>query len=246
MRPLYVAGLGGPATTGAPPAAGRHAVLLVSHGFGSSGALLTADAIDLASHGYVVVAIDHPGDALPVDVGGGHVVAPDPRGLRIVNAVFRTRVADLRFVLGRLSTLRGAGRLDLSRVGGFGHSLGGAAVAGAMLADRRLDAGVDLDGRFFGPVVRRGLDRPFGVVLGDPPAIPTVAALRRHLRGPRPLVRYAGTGHQAFTDLAWLAPQFGLDAATRSRLGLGTVDAGVAVTQQRSWLLRFFDRYVRR
>ena len=238
-------GLGGPATTGAPPAAGRHPVLLLSHGLGSTTALLTAHATDLASHGYVVVGIDHPGDALPVDIGGGRIVNPDPRGIRIVDLIYRTRVADVRFVLGRLATLRGAGRLDLTRVGGFGHSLGGAAMAGAMLADPRLRAGVDLDGRLFGPVIRRGLTRPFGIMVGDPPTMPTITAFRRHTRGPHPLKTAAGTGHGAFTDVVWLAPQLGIDAPTRAGLGLGTVDATVAVAQQRTWLLRFFDRYVR-
>src|SRR3954468_11723923 len=64
VPPDALAGLGGPATTGARPAHGRHPVLLLSHGLGTSTALLTADATDLASHGYVVVGIEHPGDAL--------------------------------------------------------------------------------------------------------------------------------------------------------------------------------------
>lgn len=246
VPPDALIALGGPATIGARPAAGRHAVLLLSHGLGSSTALLTADATDLASHGYVVVGIEHPGDALAVDVGAGRIVSSDPRGLKIVELAYRTRVADVRFVLGRLATLRGAGRLDLQRVGGFGHSLGGAAMAGAMLADRRMRAGVDLDGRLFGPVIRRGLSRPFGIVVGDGPAMRTITAFRRHTKGPHPLNTAAGTGHQAFTDLVWLAPQFGLDAPTRANVGLGTVDAAVAVAQQRTWLLRFFDRYVHR
>src|SRR3954452_5399381 len=237
--------LGGPATIGARPAAGRHAVLLVSHGLGSSTAVLTADATELASHGYVVVGIEHPGDALAVDVGAGRVVGADPRGLEIVDLLYCTRVADVRFVLDRLATLRGAGRLDLGRVGGFGHSLGGAAMAGAMLADRRMRAGVDLDGRLFGPVIGRGLSRPFGIMVGDGPAMPSVTAFRRHAGGPHPLTRAAGTAHQAFTDLVWLAPQFGLDTATRVSVGLGTVDAAVAVARQRTWLLRFFDRHLR-
>jgi hypothetical protein len=245
VPPDALVGLGGPATTGARPASGRHPLLLLSHGLGSSTALLTADATDLASHGYVVVGIEHPGDSLPVDVGAGRIVAPDPRGLEIVNLVFRTRVADVRFVLGRLPTLRGVGRLDLSRVGGFGHSLGGAAMAGAMLADRRLRAGADLDGRLFGPVIRRGLNRPFGIAVGDGPPMRTVTAFRRRTRGPHPLRHEPGTGHQAFTDVVWLAPQLGLDAPTRAGLGLGTVDAATAVARQRSWLLRFFDRYLR-
>jgi len=115
-----------------------------------------------------------------------------------------------------------------------------------MLADPRLRAGVDLDGRLFGPVIRRGLNRPFGIMVGDPPAMPTITAFRRHTRGPHPLSTAARTGHGAFTDVVWLAPQLGLDAPTRAGLGLGTVDATVAVAQQRTWLLRFFDRYVRR
>src|SRR4051794_36339741 len=184
VPPDALAGLGGPATSGARPATGRHPVLLLSHGLGSSTALLTADATDLASHGYVVVGIEHPGDALPVDVGAGRIVTPDPRGLKIVNLIFRTRVADVRFVLGRLATLRGAGRLDLARVGGFGHSLGGAARAGAMLAARRLRAGAAFAARLFGPVIRRGLTRPFAIAVGEGPPMPTVTAFRRHTAGP--------------------------------------------------------------
>jgi hypothetical protein len=39
-----------------------------------------------------------------------------------------------------------AGRLDLGRIGMFGHSLGRAASASTMLVDRRVRAGADLDG----------------------------------------------------------------------------------------------------
>ena len=54
--------------------------------------------------------------------------------------------------------------------------------------------------------------------------------------------------YAAFTDVVWLVPQLGIDAwnpSGASALG-NVVDAAVAVAQQRSWLLRFFDRYVRR
>ena len=62
-------------------------------------------------------------------------------------------VADLRFVLDRLG---GAGP-----VGVFGHSLGGATAAQLMHDDRRVRAGIDLDGTLYGPVTTAGLDRPF-------------------------------------------------------------------------------------
>jgi len=49
----------------------------------------------------------------------------------------------------------------------FGHSLGGATAAAAMLDDQRIKAGVNLDGTLFGPVVNAGLDRPFMLVGAD-------------------------------------------------------------------------------
>jgi hypothetical protein len=235
-------GAGGAATMHAPAAPGRHPVLLLSPGLGSATAVHTAQAIDLASHGYVVVGIDHPGDAEAVDIGAGHVVTQNPSLKHGTERSVAIRVADMRFVLGRLRTLRGAGRLDLSRVGAFGHSNGGATAAGAMLADHRIRAGVDLDGGIFGPVVTRGLDRPFGVALGNGPAAAyaSVTQFRQHLRGPHPFVRFDDTGHLGFTDLVWLVPQLHVNLSET-----GTVDPRTAVAEQRSFLLRFFDRYLR-
>lgn len=43
----------------------------------------------------------------------------------------------------------------------FGHSLGGAATAAAMLTDPRIAGGLAMDGALFGPVIQQGLDRPF-------------------------------------------------------------------------------------
>src|SRR3954447_4626682 len=160
LPPASLDGLGAAATSGAVPAPGRHRVLLLSHGLGETTAFLTSHAADLASHGYVVVGIDHPGDASAVEVARGRLAMKSPATTRHKVRAVATRVADLRFVAGRLRTLRGVGRLRVDRVGAVGHSMGGAASAGAMLADRRIAAGVDMDGSLFGPVVRRGLDEP--------------------------------------------------------------------------------------
>jgi predicted dienelactone hydrolase len=64
-----------PARTNARPQAGRHPVVLFSPGFGvpSSNYALLLD--DLASHGYVVLAIDHPYEA-PLVFPGGRLVPP--------------------------------------------------------------------------------------------------------------------------------------------------------------------------
>ena len=109
-------------------------------GSASNAELYTGLTEDLASHGYVVVAIDHPHDAAIVQFPDGHVVIPSSQ-MDITRAL-EVRVADTVFLLNELARLTRsgafAGRLDLSRVGMFGHSLGGAAAASTMLVDRRI------------------------------------------------------------------------------------------------------------
>jgi predicted dienelactone hydrolase len=239
-------GTAGNTTAGAPPAPGRHPVLLLSHGGGLSTAFHTAQATELASRGYVVVGVDHPGDASAVDLGGGNVAPAVPVAGRFdAKGSIPVRTADLRHVLARLGRLRGAGRLDRSRVGAFGHSRGGVAVANALYADKRLDAGVLLDSSPQGPVTRHGVDKPLGILAGDRPLAQDVrlAELRRHLRGPRPFAQWRDHGHNAFNDQVWLVPHFGADPVEEE---VGTVDAAAAVRRQRAWLVRFFDRHLLR
>ncbi|MFH8788556.1 acetylhydrolase [Streptomyces roseoverticillatus] len=158
--------------TGAPAdAARRRPVLLYSPGGGDARTMGTGPAEELASHGYVVVTVDHPGDAceveFPVAMTGRDTVRPtvlryDPRtDPGLFRTLIDTRVADLRFVIGRLEELAAgrnpdaAGRplpehlgraLDLRSIGVYGHSAGGTAAALAMYEDRRISAAADLEG----------------------------------------------------------------------------------------------------
>ena len=124
----------------------------------------------------------------------------------------------MRFVLSRLGSLRGVGRLDPRRVGAFGHSNGGATAAHAMVPDRRIRAGVEpRRQRSTGPVVQRGLDRPFGVMLGDEfggrlpdrdrDSARTCAARARSCTSP-------DARHHSFTDFVWVVPQLGPTRST--------------------------------
>ncbi len=236
-------GLGSAATAAAPAAPGRHPVLLLSPGLNETTALQSAHAADLASHGYVVVGVDIVGETYGLDLGDGQTTP-----VRITEASAETialRTRDLRFVLGKLETVRGVGRIDRDRVGAFGHSNGGATAADLMLADRRIRAGVNMDGGLYGPVLEQGLDRPFGIMMGDALAsfyTYQVRHFRSRLRGAHPLVDYPGVGHKAFADNVWLVPQLGLDPVEAE---VGTVDAATTVRLQNAWLNRFFDRQIK-
>ena len=144
-------------------------------------------AEDLASHGYIVLGFDAPYRTGLVVFPDGRVigrrkennpetcVVPDrARMERCVSRVMTAWTSDIAFVLDRLTQLNQSdssgkftGRLDMARVGVFGHSLGGAVAAQFCHEDSRCKAGIDIDGAPHGSVIKAGLSQPFMFLLSD-------------------------------------------------------------------------------
>jgi predicted dienelactone hydrolase len=94
----------------------RLPVVLLSHGSGGDGSNLAWLAEGLAEHGYVVVAVDHPGDRFGDTSQVGRFAA-------------WRRPRDVTVVLTRLLTDETFGpRIDAHRIGAAGHSSGGFTV----------------------------------------------------------------------------------------------------------------------
>jgi predicted dienelactone hydrolase len=144
----------------------------------------TSLAEDLASHGYVVVGFDAPYRSWVVVYPDGRVIPRSnenhldlvggPQADALAERLALGWAADCRFVLDRLEQLNKAdsngplqGRLDLQRVGMFGHSLGGATSLLFTQNDRRCQAGIDVDGAPLGPVIHERVTKPFLFVLSD-------------------------------------------------------------------------------
>jgi dienelactone hydrolase len=255
---------------GAPVDGGQHPVVLYSPGFGVERTASTALVEELASHGYVVVTIDHTHDAPLVEFPGGRIktqALPAPTDdpatdeERIITKALQVRVADTRFTLDQLAAInRGSnpdaerrtlprglkGAMDLSRVAMFGHSLGGATAAETMYEDPRVKAGLNMDGSVWGPVVAGGLDRPFLLMSsqGHGTDDETWTSLWAHLRGPRHWLQLDGSGHMSFTDYQVLLPQAGVPPEAMVP-AFGTIDGKRAIAVQRAYVLAFFDRYLR-
>ena len=241
------------ASDGAPMRRHVRGVILVSPGFGNLVAFYTAQVIDLASRGWAVVTFDHPHDTFVVEGPDGTLIPTDGETEEHVALAFSRRIPDVRLILDHLPSLvPAAGRG--APVGMFGHSLGGAAAAEAMLVDARLRAGVNVDGGPRGAVVQQGLDRPFGIMHGlFPPDVlealfgPFIAGLR----GPHPIVEVP-VAHNGFTDFVVFNPQAAaVDPELGARLesvlttGVGSVEAGAqALAAQRRFLTAFMRRYV--
>jgi dienelactone hydrolase len=246
------------AHTGAPAEPGRRPVVLYSPGFGVERTAGTALVEELASHGYIVVTIDHTHDSPLVEFPGGRVATsavPPPTGEpgeedRLIAKALAARVADTRFVLDWLAqphrTLPGGlwQSMDQRRIGMIGHSLGGATAAQTMSVDRRVRAGANLDGAMSGGVLSSGLDRPFLLVGSDGhgrATDETWAAFWSVLRGPRLELQLRDSGHMSFTDYQVLLPQAGIPPADLIE-GYGTIEGGRSVRVQRAYLLAFVDR----
>jgi pimeloyl-ACP methyl ester carboxylesterase len=140
---------------------------------------------DLASHGYVVVGIDHPYNSEPVALPDGRVIhavpAPDMdftknslETIRIAAAKeLAKQAADTIFVLNQLQSMNVDSEspfyrhLDTNNVGAFGHSFGGAVAAQVCHDDPRIRAALDLDGSLWGDVQQTGLSKPFMMITGD-------------------------------------------------------------------------------
>ncbi|MFE0776034.1 alpha/beta hydrolase family protein [Streptomyces sp. NPDC058861] len=239
--------------TDARPAPGRHPLVVLSPGFSVSRWTLTSLAEDLASRGYVVASVDHAYESFGISLPGGRTLtcvaceALDEDGVH-GSVVTTTRAADVRYVLDRLvgprSVWRHADAIDARRIGMAGHSIGGASAATAMVADRRIDAGINMDGAFWEELPAEGLrGRPF-LMLGthDETHLPGGADTSwdrtwSALDGWKRWITLAGSDHFSFSDGPVLSRHFGLPEPELS------ADRAVALT--RTYVSAFFDRHLR-
>ena len=170
----------------------RYPVVLLSPGSGFMSAFYTAIAEEVASHGFIVVGVNHTYNANVTVFADGRVVPaapeaqPQPTDMDAMRAAGETvtelHAADLAFMLDQLEALDNEtgpfqGRLDLSRIGVLGHSLGGAAAAELCRVDRRCDAGVNMDGLFWGEAAETGVPVPFLLLMAEHQPCAEVAQL---------------------------------------------------------------------
>ncbi|MFD3445411.1 alpha/beta hydrolase family protein [Microbacteriaceae bacterium 4G12] len=151
----------------------NYPVLLFSPSNGGTRFQNTFQVEELASHGYIVVGIEHPYHSIVTVFPDGHVTGFHKLNLLdssvVDHAVEQVIVKDSQFVLDQLSKLnqddpsnRFKGKLNLDRVGMIGHSLGGAATVQMLFHDERIKAGINMDGTFFGDQIPdTGLKKPF-------------------------------------------------------------------------------------
>ena len=153
-------------------------LVIFSHGLGGMRMQNTIQMEELASRGFIALAMDHAFDAnVTIFNDGssadyrsaiiGEVTTEEFWNIRLPQ--INTRVADVSFILDHIQEIHGRddgfwSMIDLERVGIMGHSFGGGTAIVASSKDKRLDACLALDG-WLVPVeqsiIKRGLTVPF-------------------------------------------------------------------------------------
>ncbi|MBH5320927.1 hypothetical protein I6N90_24380 [Paenibacillus sp. GSMTC-2017] len=148
-------------------------VIILSHGMGTGKVIHASQAENLASHGYIVVAIDHTYNTMATAFPDGHVTKFNDKKAdmdRTANSNWQLDIwaDDVDFVLGQLNQLNAGllpsaftGKLDMTNVGIMGHSFGGATAFHSYYTNPDLKAGILMDSSMFELDTEYNITKPF-------------------------------------------------------------------------------------
>lgn len=212
-------------------------VILFSHGWNGFNAQNAGQALELASHGFIVIGIQHTYGAVVTVFPDGTVApnnpnalpadADDPNYEEVARILADQWAGDLSHTLDFISSADAdnpfAASVDSARVGVYGHSTGGGAAIQFCGVDLRCKSVLGMD-PFMRPVsaevIESGLPMPSFFMFSQAWADITDSKNNRLFRGFNPrnqnnlgAIVIEGTRHYDFSDLPLfspIAPQLGL------------------------------------
>jgi dienelactone hydrolase len=226
-------------------------LVLICPGRGVEKFAYTTLAMELASHGYVVVSVDMP-EIGYVIYENGQIIKPNPafrpsRELMMgdyakVDSFFETPVqlgkADLDFVLHTLKVAVLKKKINFKNIGIFGHSLGGR-IAGAFAASNPdVKAFISMEGIPPRKVRYEGMTVPMALLYssGQPEAaMMNYRSVIERRKADVYLMELTGFGHNSLTDFVLITPSaFNYKIDPKRSLTLG-----------RQLVLDFFNLYLK-
>ncbi len=242
---------------------GRIPVILYSHGWRLFRNAAMNQMESLASHGYLVISVDHTYGSVSTVFGDGMVAGLDPEALPDPDEVedeafeeaaiqlLETYSEDILMVIqglregpdGPFGSL--ASIADLDRVGIYGHSMGGGAAVRTCLVETTCKAVAALDG-WVEPIVASELSGELNVasmfIRSDPwREMENDQVLRGLVERSNRRTYWIGIENVVHSDLT-LAPIF---SPLTSRLGFrGSMPAAQVFAILDRYLVAFFDRHL--
>lgn len=237
-------------------------VIIFSHGWGGFSAQNTAQMVELASHGYAVVGMQHTYGAVVTTFPDGTVAPenpdalpesmPEPGYTKAARLLVDQWSDDISFALDYLAEQNGevsnafGGKLDLNRIGVYGHSTGGGAAIQFCGVDIRCKVGLAEDA-FMTPVSQevqeQGLTQPLLFIFSEEWRDEAGSKNNNLFDAFLPKVSRSvgvttilGTKHYDFSDLPLLsplAPQLGLK---------GPINGKRVIKIINDYLVAYFDQ----
>jgi len=236
-------------------------IILFSHGWNGFNAQNTGQAVELASHGYVVVSTQHTYGAVVTVFPGGTIASNNPTALpenakdpnyeTVARKLVNQWAGDMDFVLDQFQGFYEDTnniffqKLDMERIGVYGHSTGGGAAIQFCGVDTRCKAVLGMD-PFMRPVsaevIENGISQPSFFMfsqgwtdLVDSKNNKLFNQFYPSTKNNLGVISINGTKHFDFSDLPLLSP-------IAPQLGLKGPLNGKRVTEiVNSYLLDFFE-----
>lgn len=240
-------------------------VVVYSHGWTGFRTIALDEVEALASQGYIVFAPDHLYGAMASVLKDGTPILNNPKAMPPdepkdarqvgIELLVETYAGDLRFVLDTLEKMNSGdkesafkGKLDLAKLGLFGHSTGGGAVYEVAATDPRVKAlfGYDTWTEPISPEIRaKPLSIPFYSLRSaqwaerDDAKATILRELIAQAKAPAYDYYIADSKHADFTLMPILSPFAGTFGMT------GPIEADRVLEIGSKYLVAFFDQYLR-
>ncbi len=200
---------------------------------------------DLASHGYIVVSIDHEDAVASVHPDGKIISGILPATTADVPPFVQQRVQDVQFVINELARWNKSDSFfqecfDLERIGIFGFSLGGETVMKVAASEARCKAVVCLDGSANTPLPAAAFSRPLlNVYLALEDFRSTyLTFFKRFTKDAYYFeIKKAAHGDGDDSGLVWDTDQIGYTPPTEAHLRVGMI--------LRAYTFAFFNKYLK-
>lgn len=265
-----------------PVAKGQFPVLIFSHGYGSKATGYYSLLTELASHGYIIINMNHTYESLGVTFPDGRikyfdyefqreislhsmaVVEPlieafktglsfeerHPIVREAVKQYFEGRIQDrwaddMIFTMNQLEKWNSEGvlegKLNLDKIGVFGHSVGGGSAGNVAMKDSRIKAAANLDGIQWGNMIDTLYHIPYLYVSADWPAEHEDVNSHIYINKSSDYfyeTKLLQSGHPNFMDIPFMIP-------VKSLAGTGNIDPYLGMEIVTDLVTSFFDRYLK-
>ncbi|WP_299677447.1 hypothetical protein [uncultured Dokdonia sp.] len=258
-------------------------VLLFSHGYGSNASGYYALLTEIASHGYIIINMNHTYESLgamfpdgseklfdyefqtvdgadamqhitPIKQAFENEYSYDERHAIIrkaskeynVSNMVKRWTKDMIYTLDQLDNWNKNGflknRLDLSKIGVFGHSRGGGAAGQLTIKDNRIKAAVNIDGIQWGEMMDTIYHKPFLYIASDWPAAHHDINAHTYKHKSTDYFyesKLLTAAHPNFMDIPLMVP-------VKSLAQTGTIDAREGIKITNELICSFFDKHLKK